>query len=109
MIAGSDEEGAGDRGEEDRPGGLEEEEPAGAGQGAGADQDADHQAGRAEGGASDQRGQLGLDHLLPAGQADPGEEPSQGLSIFLLLTNQSDDKFLLSEFLAFTFLRPKSV
>ena len=44
-------------------------------------------------------------------------EPSQGLSIslhftmsiFLLLTNQSDDKFLLSEFLAFTFLRPKSV
>ena len=36
-------------------------------------------------------------------------EPSQGLSISLLLTNQSDDKFLPSEFLAFTFLRPKSV
>ena len=45
MIAGSVEEGARDRGEEELAGGHEEEEPDGAGQGAGADQDADHEAG----------------------------------------------------------------
>ena len=72
-FLGSHAERAGDCREEGRTGGHEEEEPAGAGQGPGADQDADHEAGGAEGGAPDQRGQLRLHHLLPAGQADPGE------------------------------------
>ena len=53
IFLGGHTERAGDRGEEGWAGGHEEEEPHDPGQGAGADQDAQHEAGGAEGGAPD--------------------------------------------------------